>query len=345
MEMSSPPPYTTSEVVSVAKDVILEPLSPIPKRAEASVGIREIPRTPSPTPSEFAVLHPGPFNFRRMLDWRYWFTKQWLIRFLILTFAVLFALVFTEYRQDLANAFAPVAHWMRGLPAGWLIPIALMIILSFPPLFGHEIVGILVGLVWGFEIGFGIMAAGTILGELISFFVFRYWCAARGEKLEQTSMRYASIATVVRKGGFKMVLIMRYSAIPSHFSTAVFSTCGISLLSFCAAAVLALPKQFIVVLLGTTLNEEDGANNRTGKLIVDLSLIVTILCTVGGLWYINRRCKAVLPEVVYARRKARQRKLAANVTRVSTTGSPDPSPVEANYDAPTGLPGEVSPTV
>jgi len=229
--------------------------------------------------------------------------------------------MFTEYRQDLANAFAPAAHWMRDLPAGWLIPIALMIILSFPPLFGHEIIAILVGLVWGFELGFAIVAAGTILGELISFFAFRYWCVTRGAKLEQTSLRYACLATVVRKGGFKMVLIMRYSAIPSHFSTAVFSTCGISISVFCCAAILALPKQFIVVLLGTTLNESNGGNNRTGKLIVDLSLIVTIACTVGGLVYINRRSKAVLPEVIYARRKARQRKVASQIARRASTGS------------------------
>ena len=36
-------------------------------------------------------------------------------------------------------------------------------------LFGHEIVAILVGDVWGVGIGFGIVAAGTLLGELGNF--------------------------------------------------------------------------------------------------------------------------------------------------------------------------------
>ena len=44
-----------------------------------------------------------------------------------------------------------------------------MIIISFPPLFGHEIVALLCGDVWGIWIGFGIVAAGTALGELANF--------------------------------------------------------------------------------------------------------------------------------------------------------------------------------
>lgn len=36
-------------------------------------------------------------------------------------------------------------------------------------LFGHEIVAILCGLVWGLWVGFGIVAAGTFLGEVGNF--------------------------------------------------------------------------------------------------------------------------------------------------------------------------------
>jgi hypothetical protein len=36
-------------------------------------------------------------------------------------------------------------------------------------LFGHEIVGVLCGVVWGLGIGFAIVAAGTFLGEVGNF--------------------------------------------------------------------------------------------------------------------------------------------------------------------------------
>jgi uncharacterized membrane protein YdjX (TVP38/TMEM64 family) len=51
---------------------------------------------------------------------------------------------------------------MKNLPGGWGIPIAVLVILNFPPLFGQEIVCLLCGLVWGLWWGFGIVAAGTL---------------------------------------------------------------------------------------------------------------------------------------------------------------------------------------
>jgi len=59
----------------------------------------------------------------------------------------------------------PFSQHVRALPAGWLIPIVILIIISFPPLFGHEIIALLCGVVYGLGIGFGIVAAGTFIGE------------------------------------------------------------------------------------------------------------------------------------------------------------------------------------
>ncbi|KAH9895315.1 snare associated Golgi protein-domain-containing protein, partial [Cubamyces lactineus] len=140
------------------------------------------------------------------------------------------------------NGFSPPASC---LPYGWTIPIGILFVISFPPLFGHEIVAILCGLVWGLWAGFGIVAAGTFIGEVGNFYAFKYCCAARGEKLEKSKLSYACLARVVRDGGFKIALIARLSAIPGHFTTAVFSTCGMSIWTFSIAAVLSLPKQFI----------------------------------------------------------------------------------------------------
>jgi hypothetical protein len=58
---------------------------------------------------------------------------------------------------------------VRDLPAGWLIPVVIMIILSFPPLFGQEIIALLCGVVYGLWIGFAIVAAGTFIGEGMAF--------------------------------------------------------------------------------------------------------------------------------------------------------------------------------
>lgn len=59
----------------------------------------------------------------------------------------------------------PFSEKVREIPGGFLIPIAILILISFPPLFGHEIVALLCGVVYGLWIGFAIVAAGTFIGE------------------------------------------------------------------------------------------------------------------------------------------------------------------------------------
>lgn len=59
----------------------------------------------------------------------------------------------------------PFSEKVRDLPAGWLIPVAILIVISFPPLFGHEVIALLCGVVYGLWIGFAIVAAGTFIGE------------------------------------------------------------------------------------------------------------------------------------------------------------------------------------
>jgi len=48
----------------------------------------------------------------------------------------------------------PVSEKIRDLPGGFIIPVIILIAISFPPLFGHEIVALLCGVVWGLWIGY-----------------------------------------------------------------------------------------------------------------------------------------------------------------------------------------------
>ena len=89
--------------------------------------------------------------------------------------------------NQIVDLLRPAGDWMKAHPPAWLIPIAVLIIMSFPPvstnksmmrnyshanhpqLFGHEFVAIICGLVYGIGIGFAIVTAGTLLGELANF--------------------------------------------------------------------------------------------------------------------------------------------------------------------------------
>lgn len=73
----------------------------------------------------------------------------------------------------------PLSAFIRGLPAGFLIPGAIAFVLSFPPLFGHEIIAILCGAEYGLYAGFAIIAVGTIVGEGI----IRSWLSKKTRRL------------------------------------------------------------------------------------------------------------------------------------------------------------------
>lgn len=60
--------------------------------------------------------------------------------------AIVFAVLFEVYKSDFERWVTPLTDWLREREAwSWLIPTAILVILSFPPLFGHEIVQLIVG--------------------------------------------------------------------------------------------------------------------------------------------------------------------------------------------------------
>ncbi|KAL1738582.1 hypothetical protein HDZ31DRAFT_4945, partial [Schizophyllum fasciatum] len=270
-----------------------------------------IARTPSPTPSEERELNSGVFDWKAISSWRYWFRKEWAMRYIIFTVIIVMFALITIYHDQIVDWMRPVAEYLRDdLSFGWVIPIAVLFVISFPPLFGHEIVAVLCGLVWGLWIGFGIVAAGTFLGEIGNYYVFRYWCRARGEKLERTKIGYGCLAKVIRDGGFWIALVARLSAIPGHFTTAVFSTCGMGIVVYALAALLSMPKQIITVYLGVILGQEaDGTETEQSKIISRVVLAVSIALTFVAMWYIYHKMGKVKPEIIYQRRKARQEKM------------------------------------
>ncbi|EIN03924.1 hypothetical protein PUNSTDRAFT_77185, partial [Punctularia strigosozonata HHB-11173 SS5] len=137
---------------------------------------------------------------------------------------------------------------------------------------------------------------------------FRFFCRGRAQKIEKKTIFYACLARVVREGGFKVALISRYSAIPGHVTTALYSTCGLGFWIFLAAAVLSLPKQLALIAIGMLAEESDNASGTTPKHTKIISWVVvaiTVVITVVAYRWILRQMNDVKPVVIYERRKAR----------------------------------------
>jgi hypothetical protein len=120
------------------------------------------------------------------------------------------------------------------------------------------------------------------------------------------------MARLTRDGGFIIVLIIRLSAIPSHFSTAVFSTCDVKFWHFVVATFASLPKQIFLVYLGVLLVQE--SNDDVIKTV--MFGIVFVITIAMGVWiYMKmRKVKLVLLEEQEARRRKKMETAEVDVT-------------------------------
>lgn len=208
--------------------------------------------------------------------------------------------------------FQPIAEKIRDIPAGWLIWVGIMFVISFPPLFGQEVVCLLCGLIYGLWIGFGIISLGTMLGEWGNFIVFKWGCTARSKKLEEKDVTYACICKVIRDGGFRIAFMARLSAIPGHLTTPAFAACGMSLWVFTITAIITLPKQLMAVYLGTVFGQDNKGEITTSKIVEWIILGLSFIITIWAAWYIYKKMAYWRP-IVLQEQAERQAAAAAQV--------------------------------
>jgi uncharacterized membrane protein len=133
-----------------------------------------------------------------------------------------------------------------------------------------------------------------------TWFAFKYTLRNKAIKLERTNLNYGAMARLTRDGGFIIVLVIRLSAIPAHFSTAVFSTCDVKFWFFVVATLLSLPKQIFLVYLGVLL-VQDSSDSVVKTLMFGAVFIITVAMGVW-IWLKMRAIKKVLLEEQEQRR-------------------------------------------
>lgn len=99
----------------------------------------------------------------------------------------------------------------------------------------------------------------------------------------------------LRTNAAKVVLIIRFSVIPSHFSTAVFSTCNVKFWHFAISTFLTLPKQIILVYVGVLLVQE-STNNTVNTVVLFLTFMVTLVAAVYIYKKMSKTKKVLLAE-------------------------------------------------
>ncbi|CAH7690140.1 expressed protein [Phakopsora pachyrhizi] len=183
---------------------------------------------------------------------KYW---GWWI---LLAIIIILSAILSSYHDKITKAIQPYQEKIKNTPGAWIIPTVLLIVVSFPPLLGHEIIILISGMIWGTWIGFGIACAGTFLGELATYYAFKHLIRNKSEEIENKSITYATLARLMREGGLMIVILVRASALPGHITTAIQASIGISVWIFSVACFITLPKQFAIVYLGALITESNS---------------------------------------------------------------------------------------
>jgi len=115
------------------------------------------------------------------------------------------------------------------------------------------------------------------------------------------------------------VLILRFSAIPGHIVTAVSASAGANFVSYSAAAFLTLPKQLVLVYLGTSF----GSHSKKDTVISWCATAATFAGTVIAAVYIYYQMRIVI-------RRGGASRLPVGDPRDSTTGGSDWADIEVH---------------
>lgn len=202
---------------------------------------------------------------------------------------LLIVLLGTIFHAQIIEYLKPLAEKYTRRPGGFLVPSLMLMIVSIPPLLGHELVSFLTGFVYG-NVGFLIVVISTTIGESLLFLSFRHFLTEKLIKFRLKYKDYDIFVRVIEEGGPYMIFAIRCSAIPSHFSTPLFASIEAieykTWLLCCLASCFSL---YPPVYFGWLLKR--GESSKATPWLLSIAAIITV--SVGLYIYIQyRRQKA-----------------------------------------------------
>jgi len=136
--------------------------------------------------------------------------------------------------------------------SGWLGLVVLQIVVAVSGVLPASLAGIAAGTLYGPWIGFGLAAAGTFLGAMVSFWfsrsLFRPWVVRLLRRRPQAQGFDAALG----RDGWKLVCLLRVSPVMPFVATSyALGLSSVSWRDYTGGTLAALPALFGYVMLGT----------------------------------------------------------------------------------------------
>ncbi|KAF3762428.1 hypothetical protein M406DRAFT_239911, partial [Cryphonectria parasitica EP155] len=200
------------------------------------------------------------------------------------------------FSHRLFTLLAPIAVSWRALPGGWLIIWVLTFLVAFPPLVGYSTACTVAGFVYGFPLGWPIVASATVAGSSAAFVASRTVLSAYVDRLVGTDHRFVALGQVLRHDGLGVLALVRFCPLPYSLSNGFLATVpSIRTTGFALATALASPKLLVHVFIGSRLAllAERGDEMGFGDRLVNyLSMLIGAGVGIGVGYVIYRRTMA-----------------------------------------------------
>lgn len=128
------------------------------------------------------------------------------------------------YSGRVFDWLAGVSKSWREMPAGWLVVFALVFATAFPPVMGYSTANTLAGFVYGFPLGWPLVAAACTAGSLCAFLVCRTLLRARVERMVGGDPRFVALGQVLRRDGILYLTGIRFCPLPFSLSNGFLAT-------------------------------------------------------------------------------------------------------------------------
>ncbi|TPX30916.1 hypothetical protein SmJEL517_g05633 [Synchytrium microbalum] len=150
----------------------------------------------------------------------------------------------------------------------------LVLISSFPPMFGYGTLLTLCGFTYGFPLGLIPAYIGGWAGAMLCFLAARKLLSGYKQRIADN---FSQLQSVIDKGGLKLLILIRLAPYPWGIMNVVFAASSVDITTYIIATSVALIKACLHVYIGSTvksLAEESGTSSplRIGILVVSMIL-------------------------------------------------------------------------
>lgn len=195
----------------------------------------------------------------------------------------------------------PVAASWRAMRLGWLVIWAATFLVAFPPLIGYSTACTVAGFVYGFPLGWPIVATATVAGSSASFAASRTVLAGYVDRLVGSDRRFVALGQVLRRDGLGVLALVRFCPLPYSLSNGFLATVpSVRPLTFALATAASSPKLLVHVFIGSRLAllAEGGDEMTTADRLVNYaSMLVGGTVGTGVGYFIYRRTMARAAEL------------------------------------------------